>query len=62
VGRVIAALPDIATTILMYAVVWRYLRQLKMPRLDAYAVVTETALRDKLALRNTLSPAQLWLR
>jgi len=35
-SRVIAALPVIATTFFMHAMVWRYFRQLKMPRPDAY--------------------------
>ena len=37
-SRVIAALPVIATTFFMHAMVWRYFRQLKMPRPDAYDV------------------------
>ena len=37
-SRVIAALPVIATTFFMNAMVWRYFRQFKMPRPDAYAL------------------------
>jgi len=39
-SRVIAALPVIATTFFMHAMVWRYFRQLKMPRPDAYHQAT----------------------
>ena len=35
--RVIAALPVLATTFVMHAIVGRYSRLLKMPRPDAYA-------------------------
>ena len=37
-SRVIAALPVIATTFVMHAMVGRQSRQLKMPRPDAYAL------------------------
>ena len=37
-SRVIAVVPVIATTFFMHAMVWRYFRQLKMPRPDAYSV------------------------
>ena len=35
-SRVIAALPIIATTFFIHAMVWHYFRQLKMSRPDAY--------------------------
>jgi len=35
-SRVIAALPIIATTFFMHAMVWHYFRQLKMSRPDTY--------------------------
>jgi len=38
-SRVIAALPIIATTFFIHAMVWHYFRQLKMSRPDAYAAV-----------------------
>lgn len=42
-SRVIAVLPVIATTFVLHVMVWRYFRQLKMPRPDAYAKATATA-------------------
>jgi hypothetical protein len=40
-SRVIAALPIIATTFFIHAMVWHYFRQLKMSRPDAYDTMAE---------------------
>ena len=50
-SRVIAALPVIATTFFMNAMVWRYFRQFKMPRPDAYRPAAAARLARTLDLK-----------